>query len=388
MASRRPSRQRVGGLRPSGPLSFALYPMPYLTRAKAPHALPSDIADLLQRFRLTLPGLLTDSNPKLNKGDGRAVILHHLPARSLAAAITPANVDGIPARSYLPELAALADREGLTAAALAHNGCPWATRGCGGAGGGCLNWAGHGGLSFAVAEARGRRTLAMLADPVTYGRAVLFAIAWHHRKATEGGHRLAVRLRGTDEGPAVGWHRLRLTVSNADTVKLANRFGLILPMAENRDGGATLADLAGHAVRFYDYSKAPTDDLEAMEAAGWDITASMRPDASNAARRAIRQLRAGFRLAVPVSLRKGDPVPESLTFRTEDGRLTVACVDGDRHDHRYQDPAGVAVILRQKTARGADPATASPFFLTAPPDPRPGIRWTASLPDGVASMDW
>jgi hypothetical protein len=192
-----------------------------------PRCPPVDVADLLQRFRLSVPGLLTDSNPKLNKGDGRAVILHHLPARALAAAITPGTPGSIPARSYLPGLAALAEAEGLTAAALAHNGCPWASNGCGGAGGGCLVWAGHGGLSPVVAEARGRRTLAMLADPAAYGRAVLWAIAWHHRRAAAAGQRLAVRLRGTDEGPGMGWHRLRVTVSHAETVRLSQRFGFI-----------------------------------------------------------------------------------------------------------------------------------------------------------------
>jgi hypothetical protein len=366
--------------------------MSYLTRATAPVAPPADVADLLQRFRLTVPGLLTDSNPKLNKGDGRAVILHHLPARALAAAITLGTPGSIPARSYLPGLAALAEAEGLTAAALAHNGCPWASNGCGGAGGGCLVWAGHGGLSPVVAEARGRRTLAMLADPVAYGRAVLWAIAWHHRRAAAAGQRLAVRLRGTDEGPGMGWHRLRVTVSHAETVRLSQRFGLHTVTADALTGGATLADLAGHAVSFYDYSKAhPVTgplSLTAQAAAGWDITASLRADAADAAGRAVLALRAGFRLAVPVAINKGQPLPQRLTLNSEAGAVTVPCVDGDAHDHRYRDPAGVAVILRAKRARGADPAVAAPFFLSAPASPAPGDRFRSALPDGEAFLSW
>lgn len=368
-------------------MPFVLYPVPYLTRATAPVSLPADVADLLQRFRLTLPGLLTDSNPKLNKGDGRAVILHHLPARALAAAITPTNVDGIPARSYLPGLAALAESEGLTAAALAHNGCPWAS-GCGHAAGGCLVWSGHGGLSAAVAEARGRRTLAMLADPATYGRAVLWAIAWHHRRAAAAGQVLAVRLRGTDD---TAWHRVRVTVSHAETVRLSQRFGLHTVTADAESGGATLADLAGHAVRFYDYSKADTAGplgLSAQAAAGWDITASMRADAPDAVTRALLALRAGFRLAVPVDIRKGQPIPESLTLRSEAGTITVPCIDGDAHDHRYRDPEGVAVILRAKRARGSDPAVTAPFFLSAPPVPAAGLRMVSTLADGTAALNW
>ena len=60
-------------------------------RRKAPLNVPADVADLLARFGLDLPGLLTDSNPKILKGEAlaRGAILHHLPARALAAAIDP-----------------------------------------------------------------------------------------------------------------------------------------------------------------------------------------------------------------------------------------------------------------------------------------------------------
>ena len=63
-------------------------------------------------------------------------------------------------------------------------------------------------------------------------------------------------------------------------MQLARRFGLSVPVAggpRDPDGGATLADLAGHLATFYDYSKAPLRGplgLEAQRAAGWDLTAS------------------------------------------------------------------------------------------------------------------
>jgi hypothetical protein len=59
-------------------------------RRTAPLALPPDVAELLSRWRIILPRLLTDSNPKLIKGEGRAVILHHLPALWLPVITCPA----------------------------------------------------------------------------------------------------------------------------------------------------------------------------------------------------------------------------------------------------------------------------------------------------------
>jgi len=343
----------------------------------APLRLPADVAGHLARFGLTLDSLLTGNNAKLAKGAtlARAVILHHLPARALAAAITPGNTGATAPRSYLPALAALADTEGLRRAALAHNGCPWATRGCAA---GCLNWSGHGGLSPAVTSARGRRTLAMLANPSTYGRAVLWAIARQWARAQANGLPLAVRLRGTDEGPACGWHRLRFTVTLPEALALGRRFGLAITPGESVTLPEALAcGLEGLAqgsptLRLYDYSKAPLGGpvgLLAQRAAGFDVTASLAADRPTAAPDAMAALDAGFRLAVPVAFTKGQPLPRSLTIGCPDGPhgehrfVTVRCIDGDLTDHRWADPAGVAVILRTKASRGADPAIADPFSL-------------------------
>jgi len=358
-----------------------------LSRPTAPLALPLDVAAHLGRFGLTLDSLLTDSNPKMAKGAtlARSVILHHLPARALAAAVTPGNQGPTAPRAYLAALAYLADREGLGPKARHWNGCPWATRGCAA---GCLNWAGHGGLSADVAAARGRRTLAMIAAPHTYGRAVLWAIARQWARAQAAGLPLAVRLRGTDEGPAIGWHRLALTVTPAESQALRLRFGLIVAPGDGVThtlAAALAAPLQDGSLTLYDYSKAPLSGplgLISLRAAGWDVTASLAADRPTAAADALAALGAGFRLAVPVALDKGQPLPSALTLTTP-GRppLTVAAVDGDVSDHRWADPHGVAVILRTKISRGADRALADPFSL------RPNAHPQA-LPDGVATLSW
>jgi hypothetical protein len=377
----------VGTLWPSpGPLiSYLLMITTTTAQATrcAPVRLPAEVAAHLARFGLGLADLLTDSNPKLGKGSAqaRAVILHHLPARVLAAAVTPGHRGSTAPRSYLADLAALAARERMTPQAIAHNGCPWATQGCAA---GCLNWAGHGGLSPAVAAARGRRTLAMIADPALYGRAILWAIARQWARAQADGLALAVRLRGTDEGPACGWHRLRLSLPVADAVAIARRFGLAIS-----PGAVTLAEALGVAradgsLKLYEYSKAPLSGplgLWAQAEAGFDVTASLAADRASAVADAAAAVRAGFRLAVPVALSKGQPLPVALTLAPDHGpAVTVPCINGDLSDHRWADPEGVAVILRSKVSRGAGPE-AAPFHLAPIADAQP-------LADGAARLIW
>jgi hypothetical protein len=387
MATRCPAPARGGHpVALTRPLTCYLLPQMQTTATAtrcAPVRVPADISAHLARFGLTLGDLLTDSNPKMQKGSAQAVgvILHHLPARALAAAVTPGHRGSTAPRSYLPALAHLADREGLGEQARAHNGCPWATAGCAA---GCLNWAGHGGLSPAVAAARGRRTLAMLADPGLYGRAILWAIVRAWARAQAQGLPLAVRLRGTDEGPRCGWHRLGLLVPVADAVALAHRFGAAIS-----PGAVTLAEALGVAradgsLKLYEYSKAPLSGplgLWAQADAGFDVTASLAADRATAVADAAAAVRAGFRLAVPVALRKGQPLPVALTLAPDHGpAVTMPCVNGDLSDHRWADPEGVAVILRSKVSRGAGPE-AAPFHLAPIADAQP-------LADGAARLVW
>lgn len=343
-------------------------------RKTAPARLPADISGLLARFGLSLDGLLTEglSNAKLAKGAALAwpVILHHLPAKALAQAVAGAKPGPTAPRSRIAGLYELAERENVLSLALAHNGCPWASKGCAA---GCLAWAGHGGMSATVAAARARRTLAYLADPAAYGRAVLWAIARAWNRAQAKGLPLAVRLRGTDD---LAWHLQRITVSPTEALALARRYGL--PVAPGQ--GQTLAEALSLApagsVRLYEYSKAPLHGphgLQAQRSAGWDVTASLAADRPDGLSHALAAVGAGFRLAVPVALPKGAALPEALLLRVhhEAGIWRLACIDGDITDHRWADPAGpqsgfdgVAVILRTKTSRGRGPEAAA--FSLAP----------------------
>jgi hypothetical protein len=329
----------------------------------APARLPADVQSLLSRFGLSIDGLLTEglSNAKLAKGAALAwpVILHHLPAKALSQAVAGAKPGPTAPRSRIDGLQALAERENVLSLALAHNGCPWASAGCAA---GCLAWAGHGGMSATVAAARARRTLAFLADPAAYGRAVLWAICRAWNRAQAKGLPLAVRLRGTDD---LAWHLQRVSISPAEAQALARRYGL--PVAPGR--GQTLPEALSLApagsIRLYEYSKAPLhgpQGLQAQASAGFDVTASLAADRPHGVLEAIRAVEAGFRLAVPVALPKGQALPAVLILERGPLAVDLACIDGDATDHRWADPAGphagcdgVAVILRTKRSRGKGP---------------------------------
>ena len=349
-------------------------------RPCAPSRTPADVAALLARFGLSLPGLLTDDNAKLKKGSAQAlpVILHHLPHRALAAALTPETA-GIPSRAFIPALRALAETEGLLAKGLARQGCPWATPGCAM---GCLNWAGHGGLSGAVAAARGRRTLALLAEPATYQRAILWAVARHWAKAQALGVPLAVRLRGTDDH---SHHLARFNLSPAEAQALRIRYGLQAVAGEGLNLAQALAlPLAEGSLALYDYSKAPVHGrtgLQAQRAAGWDVTASLAADRATAVADAMAAALAGFRLAAPVLLAKGQAWPVALRLTCQGQTVTLPAIAGDSSDNRWLEPQGVAVILRTKVSKGADRAVADPFSLQAIAGPQP-------LADGTVELVW
>jgi hypothetical protein len=279
--------------RPPAPARVAPGP---LARKVAPARLPADVAALLQRFTLSLDSLLTvgASNAKLAKGAALAwpVILHHLPARSLRAALVGPEAASTAPRSRLPGLADLAKATGTLALGVAHNGCPWASKGCSD---GCLAWAGHGGMGTTPAAARARRTLAYLADSPAYARAILWAIAKAYRQAQGKGLPLAVRLRGTDD---LAWHLQRVTVSPAEAVSLARRYGLPVAPGEGQTLAEALSLAPAGSLHLYDYSKAPVDGplgLRAQQSAGWDVTASLAADRPDGALAAIRAVQAGFR---------------------------------------------------------------------------------------------
>ena len=360
--------------------------MPAPINPSAPGAMPPRERQLLQKFGLSSATLLTTDrqSPKLRHGQARArsVILYTLPARSLAEAINPENPAGGP-RSFVPELFALAEAHGLTQAARAHNGCPWATAGCGGAGGACLAWAGHAGMGSPeknpIVAARGRRTLARLQDPDAFARAVFWSILRHLLRARRAGLPLAVRLRGTDDHPH---HLQRVPITPAEADAIAARYGVDVTPGEGITMAARLAALP--ELRPYEYSAAPVEGplgLIAQRASGVDVTSSFKPDRRTGCADAVAALREGFRLAVPVRVRKGAPLPSALTLTTGGESITVPTVDGDAGgDHRWADPHGVAVLLRLKNARGCGPE-ADAFSLAAHGMPQ-------HLADGSALLTW
>ena len=344
-------------------------------RNTAPLGLPPDAAAALQRFSLSLDGLLTAgaSSPKLSKGDkvAASVILHHLPARSLSAAVYGSEDAATAPRSRLAGLQALAALNGIEALVAGHNGCPWASKGCSA---GCLAWAGHGGISTTVAAARARRTMAFVWGHGPYALAVLWAIGRAYAAAQRKGQPLAYRLRGTDDLP---WHTLRFNLSPTEAATFARRFGLPVVPGIGTTIPEALQLAAPGTLQPYEYSAAPLHGplgLLAQRAAGIDTTCSLKADRPGGCADAAEAVAAGFRVAVPVAIRKGQPLPPVLMLRpSADGPiLRLLTVDGDLSDHRWLDPQGpqpggfdgIAVMLRTKVSRGRGPAAAA--FSLAP----------------------
>lgn len=349
-------------------------------RQNAPLRASTDIIAHLARFGLAIPDLLT-VNPKTAKtgraGIAHSVIHHALPADGLARAVNPRTIASTAPRGFLPDLHRLAVETGTLDAAARHHGCPWATAGCRQA---CLAHAGHGGLSRAVAAARGRRTLAMVADPAIYARAMVWAVAHALASAGRQGLPLAVRLNGTDESP---WLRMLASLSRADCAALAHRFGVLV---EPTDGANLPETFSAHAdrIRWYEYLKGPVsvaDGLHQWRAAGWDVTASFAADRLTACRDALVAHRCGFRLAVPVAIGKRQPLPCALVITSNTGeRVRLDAVDGDLTDARWLDSPDCAVLLREKRARGADRSHADRFILRGDP--------VQKLADGTVELIW
>ena len=360
-------------------------------RDTAPLGLPPDAAALLQRFNLSLDGLLTAgaSSPKLSKGDkvAASVILHHLPARSLSSAVYGSEDAATAPRSRLAGLELLAARNGMSALVAGHNGCPWASKGCSA---GCLAWAGHGGISTTVAAARARRTMAFVWGHGPYALAVLWAIGRAYAAAQRKGQPLAYRLRGTDDLP---WHALRFNLSPAEAATFARRFGLPVVPGIGTTIPEALQLAAPGTLQPYEYSAAPLRGplgLLAQRSAGIDTTCSLKADRPGGCGDAAEAVAAGFRVAVPVAIRKGQPLPPVLMLRpsTDGPILRLLTVDGDLTDHRWLDPQGpqpggfdgVAVMLRTKVSRGRGPAAAA--FSLAPT----AERWQPLAGGGHAAL--
>ena len=351
-------------------VSTLLAPPAPLKLSRSPR-LPAELRSFLQRFGLSLESLLTSgsANAKLAKGSGLAhsSLLHLLPARSLARALSPSLPGAVSVRGELPGLRELADREGLTARALLFNACAFASEACQDL---CLAFSGHGGLSTDVASCRARRSLALLADRALFARCLLWAAGLSYRKARRLGLPFALRLNGTQELPWwETWHGFSLSTEEASL--LSELFGS--PIAS---GFQTIPEALASVpfLSLYDYLKAPVYGRAGLLAArdsGLHITSSLAADRPGGSSRALDAIDAGFALAVPVLIGKGEELPASLLMRDDTGReALLQCVDGDANDLRMMDPSpapgfsGVAVLLRLKRSRGASPSSAARFALS------------------------
>lgn len=376
-------------------------------RKSGPSGLPADAARLLKRFNLDLDSILTigAENAKIAKGASEALpVIHHtMPSRSIAAAVYGPESGGSP-RDRIASVRALALENGLGSLVQGFNACPWASDGCRD---GCLNWAGHGGMSSDVAACRSRRTLAWIFNPRAYMVALLWAIARQWQRAQIQGLPLSLRLKGTDD---LHYHVQRFHLTAAEAAILARRYGLTVQAGES----ITLSEvlrfaLEDHTIRWYEYSKAPVgggQGLDSMRAVGIDVTASLAADRRDGARAACGAVRAGYRLAIPVAIPKGQPLPFAIRLAPSlslpgapgtpgfghvapDNRpVRLRVVDGDTTDLRWLDPEGpsegfegVAVVLRTKRSRGASKA-AEGFSLRPLAD-----QWQALPGGGFAKLE-
>ncbi len=162
----------------------------------------------------------------------------------------------------------------------------------------CLNTAGRGAMGT-VQKARRRKTLEYLAHPRIFAWRLVDEVTRLEIRAEERGQRLAVRINGTSDLPA-----------------------LARMVAEHT------------SARFYDYTKIPGVWLRTK-----DIHYTFSHSESNE-RECLGALRTGINVAVVFSTKKGEPLPEHWKH--------WPVLDGDVNDLRFLDPPGHVVGLRAK----------------------------------------
>ena len=247
--------------------------------------------------RAYLPGseaprmaLLTVGNPKVAKGraKGYAVAVLHLAPHTLGG----------------------------------RNVCPAATPGCIAS---CLNLAGRGGLAPGAALTHAEVATGARTNPIQAARMRRTALLWGDRPAFAAAL-LSDATRFAAWARANGWQPvLRLNgTSDLD-------FDAVLP--------GVVAALRDLGVIRYDYTKV----RNRMKRAAPDYSLTFSLAEGNDAQ-AADWLRAGGRAAAVLRVRKGQPLPATLTL---DGQA-FPVVDGDVDDLRFLDPEGVVVGLRAK----------------------------------------
>ena len=163
------------------------------------------------------------------------------------------------------------------------------------------------------------KTLTFAADPKAFVDGLIDDIGRAKRWAEKRELKLSIRLNGTSDLP---WHRIK--------------------------GNAGLTAIDAHPdIQFYDYTPNAYrmhDYLDGNLPANYHLTFSLKETLENHLD-AAEILKKGGNVAVPLDVRRGDPLPETWRERM--------MVDGDVTDHRFLDPQGGNWIgLRVKTGPG------------------------------------
>ena len=236
---------------------------------------------------------------------------------------SPKLAKGNRERGYLPVIMYAAP-----ATSSGANLCAWSTGECRH---GCLNTSGQGGIGLDASgwnraqAARIRRSAQIILEPEAFARDLLREVRAAWRKAQRQRLRLAIRLNGTTD---IAWHRVAPDL---------------------------LAEVQSYAT-VYEYTKRPKPD--ALQA-GVDITYSYPGGEGNAAR---RYLEAGARVAVVFDTAKRDALPATWHAPWGDA---IRVIDGDAHEMRFADPAGVIVGLRAKGRLVGERGTRQGFLQPA-----------------------
>ena len=166
---------------------------------------------------------------------------------------------------------------------------------------GCLNTSGRGAMN-SIQQARLRKTIAFIKDPVSFVDQLKDDIAKGIKKADKAGVKLAVRLNGTSDIP---WENMK------------------------GSNGRTLME-EYHSIQFYDYTKLPNRKVPS----NYHLTVSY--SGANDAY-ATKALKTNHNIAVVF---RDKELP--ATFK---GRKVI---DGDKTDLRFLDPKKVVVGLYAK----------------------------------------
>ena len=185
------------------------------------------------------------------------------------------------------------------------NTCPKASEGCRVA---CLNTSGHGGMfveggTNSVQQARLRRTELFFNNRDMFMSVLAFDIATAQREADRMGLKLAVRLNGTSD---LSWEKYRVPGTKSH----------IFDMYPD--------------VQFYDYTKVL--GRKVSEISNYHLTFS-RSESNQ--RDVVRAISEGMNVAAVFKERP-------------DYWSGLPVIDGDTHDLRFLDPAGVVVGLKPK----------------------------------------